>query len=50
MTPGGVLVFTAGAALIALAVLVPLGLLGALVAWAGFAIRRRRREQALDLV
>jgi hypothetical protein len=47
---GRVLVFTAGAALIALAVLVPLGLLGALVAWAGFAIRRRRREQALDLV
>jgi hypothetical protein len=47
---GRVLVFTAGAALIALAVLVPLALLAALVGWAAYAIRRRRREQALDLV
>jgi hypothetical protein len=47
---GRVLVFTAGAALIALAVLVPLALLVALVGWAAYAIRRRRREQALDLV
>jgi hypothetical protein len=47
---GRVLVFAAGAALIALAVLVPLALLAALVGWAAYAIRRRRREQALDLV
>jgi Domain of unknown function (DUF4349) len=47
---GRVLVFTAGAALIALAVLVPLALLAALIGWAAYAIRRRRREQALDLV
>jgi hypothetical protein len=33
-----------------LAVLVPIALVGALVAWVGFAIRRRRRDQALDLV
>lgn len=47
---GRVLVVVAGAALIALAVLVPVGLVGALVAWVGLAVRRRRREQALDLV
>jgi hypothetical protein len=45
-----VLVVVAGAALIALAVLVPVGLVAALLAWAGFAIRRRRREQVLDLM
>jgi hypothetical protein len=47
---GRVLVVVAGAALIALAVLVPVGLVAALLAWAGFAIRRRRREQVLDLM
>ncbi|MGZ4176055.1 MAG: DUF4349 domain-containing protein [Solirubrobacteraceae bacterium] len=47
---GRVLVVVAGVALIVLAVLVPVGLVGALAAWVGFAIRRRRREQALDLV
>ena len=47
---GRVLVVVAGVALIALAVLVPLGLVAALAAWAGLALRRRRREQALDLV
>jgi hypothetical protein len=40
----------AGVALIVLAVLLPLGLVAALVAWVAFAVRRRRREQALDLV
>jgi hypothetical protein len=47
---GRVLVVVAGVALIVLAVLVPVGLVAALAAWVGFAIRRRRREQALDLV
>jgi hypothetical protein len=47
---GRVLVVVAGVALIALAVLVPLGLLAALLAWTGFAVRRRRRDQALDVV
>jgi Domain of unknown function (DUF4349) len=47
---GRVLVVVAGVALIVLAVLVPVALVGALAAWVGFAIRRRRREQALDLV
>ncbi len=47
---GRVLVVVAGAALIVLAVMVPVGLVAALVAWAGFAVRRRRREHALDLV
>jgi hypothetical protein len=47
---GRVLVIVAGVSLIALAVLVPVGLLAALAAWIGTAIRRRRREQALDLV
>jgi Domain of unknown function (DUF4349) len=46
---GRVLTVAAGVALIALAVLVPLGLLGALVWWAGTLVRRRRREQALDV-
>jgi Domain of unknown function (DUF4349) len=47
---GRVLVVVAGGALIALAVLVPLGLLVGLVAWAGLVLRRRRREASLDLV
>ena len=47
---GRVLVVVAGVSLIVLAVLVPIGLVGALLAWVGFAIRRRRRDQALDLV
>jgi hypothetical protein len=47
---GRVLVVVAGVALIALAVLVPLGLLVALVAWAGLVLRRRRREAMLDLM
>ncbi len=47
---GRVLVVVAGVALIALAVLIPLGLVGALLVWAGLAVRRRGREQALDLV
>jgi Domain of unknown function (DUF4349) len=47
---GRVLVVVAGVALIALAVMVPVALVAALLAWAGFAIRRRRREHALDLV
>lgn len=46
---GHVLEVAAGVALIALAVLVPLGLLGALAWWIAAALRRRRREQALDL-
>ncbi len=47
---GRVLVVAAGVALIALAVLVPLSLVVALVVWVAYAIRRRRREHALDLV
>ena len=47
---GRVLVVVAGVGLIVLAVLVPVGLVAAFIAWVGFAIRRRRREQALDLV
>ncbi|MGH2866325.1 MAG: DUF4349 domain-containing protein [Solirubrobacteraceae bacterium] len=47
---GRVLVVAAGVALIALAVLVPVGLLAGLGLWVGYAVRRRRREQALDLV
>jgi len=39
-----------GVALITLAVLVPVGMLVALGLWLAYAIRRRRREQALDLV
>ncbi len=46
---GRVLTVAAGVALIALAVLVPVGLLAALGWWIGAALRRRRREQALDL-
>ncbi|HEY3725928.1 MAG TPA: DUF4349 domain-containing protein [Solirubrobacteraceae bacterium] len=47
---GRVLVIAAGVALIALAVLVPLSLLGAIGLWIAGAVRRRRREQVLDLV
>jgi hypothetical protein len=47
---GRVLVVVAGVALIALALLVPLGLAVALLAWAGLALRRRRREATLDLM
>jgi hypothetical protein len=47
---GRVLVVVAGVGLIVLAVLVPVGLVAAFVAWVGFALRRRRREQSLDLV
>jgi Domain of unknown function (DUF4349) len=47
---GRVLVVVAGVALIALAVLLPLGLLVALGAWVGLALRRRRREAMLDLM
>jgi hypothetical protein len=47
---GRVLVVVAGVALIALAVLVPLGLLVALVGWVGLVLRRRRREAMLDLM
>jgi hypothetical protein len=44
-----VLTVAAGVALIVLAVLVPLALLAGLGWWIGSAVRRRRREQALDL-
>jgi hypothetical protein len=47
---GRVLVVVAGISLIALAVLVPVGLAVALVAWAGLVLRRRRREAMLDLM
>lgn len=46
---GRVLTVVAGVALIALAALVPLALVGALGLWIGTALRRRRREQALDM-
>ena len=38
----------AGVLLVALAVLVPLGLIAALVGWIVARVRRRRRERALD--
>jgi Domain of unknown function (DUF4349) len=47
---GRVLVIAAGVALISLAALVPLAMLAGVVLWLGYAIRRRRREHALDLV
>ena len=47
---GRVLVVVAGVALIVLAVMVPIGLVAALLTWVGLAVRRRRRDQALDLV
>ena len=43
-----VLTVAAGVALIAFAALVPFALSAALVAWIGYWVRRRRREQALD--
>ena len=46
---GRVLTVGAGVALIALAVLVPVGLVAALAWWIGVVVRRRRREHALDL-
>ena len=46
---GRVLTVAAGAALIALAVLLPVALLVALGLWVAGLLRRRRREQALDL-
>jgi Domain of unknown function (DUF4349) len=45
---GRVLTVAAGVALIALAALVPVGLVVALALWIGLTLRRRRREQALD--
>jgi hypothetical protein len=45
---GRVLTVAAGVALIALAALVPVSLLGALGWWLAATLRRRRREQALD--
>jgi len=47
---GRVLTVAAGVALIALAALVPLALVGALGWWVTATLRRRRREQALDTV
>jgi hypothetical protein len=44
-----VLTVAAGVALIALAAMIPAGLLGALAWWTFATVRRRRREQALDL-
>jgi hypothetical protein len=46
---GRVLEVSAGVAVIALAVLIPLGLVGALAAVAGRMVVRRRRERALEL-
>jgi Domain of unknown function (DUF4349) len=47
---GRVLTVAAGVALIALAALTPVALVAALAWWVGAAMRRRRREQALDSV
>jgi hypothetical protein len=47
---GRVLMVGAGVALIAIAVLAPIGLLVALLWWVGSTLKRRRREQALDSV
>jgi Domain of unknown function (DUF4349) len=47
---GRVLVVVAGVALITLAVLLPIGLLVALGVWVSVVLRRRRREQVLDLI
>jgi hypothetical protein len=47
---GRVLVVAAAVGLIVLAALVPVGLVAALAIWLGAAFRRRRREQALDLL
>ena len=45
---GRVLTVAAGVALIAIAALIPVALVVALAWWAGAALKRRRREQALD--
>jgi hypothetical protein len=45
---GRVLTVAAGVALIGLAALTPVALVAALLLWVGSAVRRRRREQALD--
>jgi hypothetical protein len=45
---GRVLIVAVGVALIGLALMIPIGLLTALLLWVGFSVRRRRREQALD--
>jgi Domain of unknown function (DUF4349) len=45
---GRVLTVAAGVALIALAALTPVALVAALLWWVGAAVRRRRRDQALD--
>jgi hypothetical protein len=45
---GRVLVVAAGVVLVGLAALVPIALLGALIAWIAYWVRRRRREHALD--
>ena len=45
---GRVLTVAAGVALIAIAALTPVALVAALLWWVGSAVRRRRREQALD--
>ncbi len=47
---GRVLTVVAGVALIGAAALVPVALFGALAWWIATAIRRRRREQGLDMV
>jgi negative regulator of sigma E activity len=47
---GRVLVVAAGAALIALAVVVPLGLVAGILGWAMMTLRRRRRDAMLDLM
>jgi hypothetical protein len=47
---GRVLTVAAGIALIGVAALLPIALLGALAWWVATMLRRRRREQALDLV
>ncbi len=47
---GRVLVVAAGVSLITLAALVPVAMVAAIVLWLAYAIRRRRREQVLDLV
>lgn len=44
-----VLVVAAAVVLIGLAAAIPVGLLAALLAWFGFRLRRRRREQTLDV-
>ena len=47
---GRVLMVGAGVALVAIAVLAPIGLLVALLWWVGSTLKRRRRQQALDSV